>query len=281
MFAERPLGQRALHAVGDAMWAAERATIWAGSATADFADRQPVPFAWYLMMPIVTMLVVIRTGASVAETYLDVQIPDNRALVSWLETQRNNLEQLQTSTMGNIRTQCVNEGVPLQRLMNTWPFNIVNSAAQLLGIVPMRADQQPSEAESTRMPHQEPVESSSQSDTLTQIKTEEHAAPSSREAEEPRTIAAEEAERAARTIVQPQTSAPPEHLLSAEASDRAVMDVVPPPQPAVPSVSSEELLAAEGDSGSEPGVSRRKRRKASSKATKASLLLNLFGPKIF
>ncbi|XP_047001100.1 uncharacterized protein LOC124616759 [Schistocerca americana] len=233
------------------------------------------------MMPIVTMLVVIRTGASVAERYLDVQIPDNRALVTWLETQRNNLEQLQTSTMGNIRTQCVNEGVPVQSLMNTWPFNIVNSAAQLLGIVPVRADQQASEVESTSMPHQEPVKSSSQPDTLTQIKTEEHAAPSSREAEERPTIAAEEAERAARrTIVQPQPSAPPEHL-SAEASERAVMDVVPPAQPAVPSVSSEELLAAEGDSGSEPGVSRRKRRKASSKATKASLLFNLFGPKIF
>ncbi|XP_049762386.1 jmjC domain-containing histone demethylation protein 1-like [Schistocerca cancellata] len=310
------------------MIAAEQATVWADSATASSADRQPVPFTWCAMMPVVIALIVIRTGSALAERYLHVQLPDNRDLVSWLQRQRIELEQLQAAAAWNIRTHCVDESDPIHRLLNTWPLNIPYRAAQQLGIIPVRVHKQPSDTESTSMPPLEVVKSSSASDLPTLTEDEENTAPSSREvtpppeavgeksmyfspegdrqteenmepeepqddeqeqeqeeaegeksqeqkAEELPTITAEEAERAARTVVQPQPSA---SVLSAEEAERAAMDVVPPlppPQPAVPSVSSEQLLAAEGASRSEPGTSTREL-KASSKALKSAFFRNLF-----
>ncbi|XP_049831229.1 uncharacterized protein LOC126272424 isoform X4 [Schistocerca gregaria] len=293
-FSARPLGQRALQAVSDTMMAAERATVWAGSATAGSADRQPVPFTWCAMMPVVVALMVIQTGSALAERYLNVQLPGNRQLVSWLQRQRVELEQLKASAACNIRTHCIDES-------------------------------QPSDTESTSIPPLEVVASSSASDSSTLTEDQENTAPSSREVtpppkalgeksmyfspegdrqteeetepEEPQndkqereeaqgekaqeekaelpTITAEEAEGAARTVVQPQ---PPASVLSAEEAERAAMDVVsplPPPQPAVPAVSSEQLLAAEGASCSEPGTSTREL-KASSKALKSAFFRNLF-----
>ncbi|XP_049831226.1 uncharacterized protein LOC126272424 isoform X2 [Schistocerca gregaria] len=324
-FSARPLGQRALQAVSDTMMAAERATVWAGSATAGSADRQPVPFTWCAMMPVVVALMVIQTGSALAERYLNVQLPGNRQLVSWLQRQRVELEQLKASAACNIRTHCIDESDPMHRLLNTWPLNIPYRAAQQLGIIPVRVDKQPSDTESTSIPPLEVVASSSASDSSTLTEDQENTAPSSREVtpppkalgeksmyfspegdrqteeetepEEPQndkqereeaqgekaqeekaelpTITAEEAEGAARTVVQPQ---PPASVLSAEEAERAAMDVVsplPPPQPAVPAVSSEQLLAAEGASCSEPGTSTREL-KASSKALKSAFFRNLF-----
>ncbi|XP_049831234.1 uncharacterized protein LOC126272425 [Schistocerca gregaria] len=322
-FSARPLGQRALQAVSGTMIAAERATVWAGSATAGSADRQPVPFTWCPMMPVVVALMVIRNGSALAERYLNVQLPGNRQLVSWLQRQRVELEQLKASAACNIRTHCIDESDPMHRLLNTWPLNIPYRAAQQLGIIPVRVDKQPSDTESTSIPPLEVVASSSASDSSTLTGDQENTAPSSREvtpppealgeksmyfspegdrhteeetepeepqndkqeqegekaqeekAEELPTVTAEEAEGAARTVVQPQ---PPASVLSAEEAERAAMDVVsplPPPQPAVPAVSSEQLLAAEGASRSELGTSTREL-KASSKALKSAFFRNLF-----
>ncbi|XP_049787967.1 uncharacterized protein LOC126191209 [Schistocerca cancellata] len=332
-FAARPLGQRALEAVGYTLTTVERATIWAGSATGEAADRLPLPFAWYAMMPVVMALMVIRMGAALAERYLDVQLPDNRELVSWLERQRIELEELQATTAWNIRTECIDESDTTHSFLNKWPFNIPYKAAQQLGIVPVKV-KQPSGAESALMPPLEPVtnpssdSSSHSSSTLTE--DDKHAAPRSREvtpppetagdrsmyfspagdkqtkenieAEEQQddtqekvesekaqeekdeqkqpTITAEDAERAVRAVVQPQPSAPPESLPSAEEAERAAMDVAPPPPPLPPffPASSESVLAAEGASRSEPSTSTTEQ-KASSKAPKKTVFLNLFGAK--
>ncbi|XP_049787968.1 uncharacterized protein LOC126191210 [Schistocerca cancellata] len=281
-FAARPLGQRALEAVGYTLTTVERATIWAGSATDEAAGRQPLPFAWYLMMPLVVGLMVVRTGAALAERYLDVQLPENRELVSWLERERIELEEIQAEEACNIRTQLVDINDTTHSFLSTWPFNIPYTAAQQLGIIPVRVEKQSSGTESTSLPPLEPLTrppSSDSSSTLTEV---EKRATRKREAEEPPTITAEKRKRTARTVMQPQLSASPEHHLSTEAAERAAMSVVPPPppQPSVPSVSSKDTLAAEDTSHSEDATSRKKK-KASSKAPKASLLLNLFGPKLF
>ncbi|XP_049831224.1 uncharacterized protein LOC126272423 [Schistocerca gregaria] len=277
-FAARPLGQRALEAVGYTLTTVERATIWAGSAAGEAADRQPLPFAWYLMMPLVVGLMVVRTGAALAERYLDVQLPENRELVRWLERERIELEEIQAEEACNIRTQLVDINNTTHSFLSTWPFNIPYVAAQQLGIIPVRVDKQSSGTELTSLPRLEPLTRPSSSDSSSTLTEVAKRATPKREAEEPPTT---NPEKKRRTAGQPQQSGSPEHHLSTEKAEKAAMSVVPPPppQPSVPCVSSKDPLAVEDTSHSEEATSRKK--KAISKAPKASLLLSLFGPKLF
>ncbi|XP_049831285.1 uncharacterized protein LOC126272451 [Schistocerca gregaria] len=281
-FSGQPLGQNVLDAVNHALSAAEHTTLWANAAANEHQSAM-----WYVMVPISICLMVARTGADLAERYLDIQLPENQDLVNWLQGLRTRLQIIKEnasrvhSSHKQQKQQPSRSTVelalsPSSSVSSLDVYNEHSSSEEEIARPETPGDksmyfsvEQPMEVEEETEATVDHDEREKVEDEAQQTKPEEQPA-----------VAEEEVGGAAMSTERPQPSASPEHLKSAEEAERAAMEVLP--QPSAQPASSQDLVAAEASSGAQPGSSGSGRRghKASSKATKGMLFLSLFGAKL-